>query len=185
MKSAIGQYYTGGGPSAGYPYYGSPAPGMEPAKKTDWDKFMEFHNSMMPAVSNVLGTWLQGRYQVLSAQEMAKAFASAPAASQQQMMAAYMNQRMLQQQGISTPGMNPMMMNNFGQAMNMVPPQQLQSATQGGMNMLMQGTNNPYLQGLIGQQGAQVSARWPSWALPALLIGGGIAAFMIYQAIAK
>lgn len=166
----LAQAYTG------YNYYGSTSPGTEPQRKSDWDKFMEFNNVAMGAVSNILGSWLQGRAQAQSAQTMADALKSMPPADRQKIMQAYMVQQMLQQQGYQT-GANPMQMQQLGQAWNMIPRQQTQQAASGALSFLGgNASGNAQIQALLGQQGARFgvsgAAQWPSWLLPGIAVAG-------------
>jgi hypothetical protein len=179
--SGLGQY-----PPTGYSYYGSPYPGAQPQKTSDWDKFMQFHNSMMPALTNILGTWMQSRAQVQTAQQqkeaaiaMSKNMAALPPQQQQQLMQGYLVNQMMAQQGGQTT-MNPMQMQVMGQAFGQMPPQQFNQAYQGAMANLSQAAGgNAQIQAMLNRQGAMLrggaSGQIPGW----VIIGGLVAAGLV------
>lgn len=160
-----------------FSYYGSQTPGGAPVKSTEWDKFMQFNNAVMPALSNILGTFIQGRYQAQSAQTMADAFKGMNQTQQSSMMQAYMVNQMMAQQGLQ-PQMSQQQMNNMGQAFGMMPSSQFNSAFGGAMGNLGQAAGgNASLLALLNQQGkvlkSSVTGSIPVWAIVAGIVGAG------------
>jgi hypothetical protein len=184
-RPGLGQYFSQQQPQ-GYQYYGSPYPGAQPVEKSDWDKFMEFNNAVMPALSNVLGTWIQGRYQAQSAQSMADAFKTMTPQQQAQVMEAYMVNQMMAQQGMQ-PSMNQQQMNNLGMAFNSMPPQQFNQAYGMAMNNMQQAAGGSAgMQALINRTGAQMKAGGgfsiPGWVLAVGAVAVGAFVYVKYIA---
>jgi len=157
-------------------------PAIQPTKTSDWDKFMQFNNAVAPVIGNILGTWIQGRAQAQSAKTMADALASMPAQDRQKVMQQYMVQNMLLQQGYSPSqlGVSQSNMQNMGQAWNMLPSGQTQSAANGAFAFL-QGNigGNAQMQAMLNQQGAQFGVSGlgslTKYAVPVLIAGAVVA----------
>jgi len=157
-----------------------PYSGMAPAKMSDWDKFMQFNNAIAPVIGNIMGTWIQGRQQAQSAEQMAKMFESMTPQERSYMMQGYMTQQMLLQQGITPQGYDPMMMNNMGQAFNMLPASMRSSTANNAMQqMLAAAGGNAQIRGMINQQDAQFGAGVNLFILiPVALAGIGLVYYL-------
>jgi hypothetical protein len=154
----------------------------QPTKTSDWDKFMQFNNAVMPVIGNILGTWMQGRAQAQSAKTMADALASMPAEDRQKVMQQYMVQKMLLEQGYSPQqlGVSQSNMQNMGQAWNMLPGGQTQSAANGAFAFLQGGMGgNTQMQAMLNRQGAQFGVTGlgslAKYAIPVLIAGTVVA----------
>jgi hypothetical protein len=171
-----------------YSYYGSPYPGAEPQKTSDWDKFMQFNNAVAPVIGNILGTWMQSRAQVQTAQQqkeaaaiIAKQMGSLPPNQQSQMMQSYLVNQMLQQQGYQ-PQMGAGQMNAMQMAFQQMPPQQFNQAYQGAMTNLSQAAGgNAQILAQLNRQGAALrgsaSGQIPGWVIIGGLVGVGLVVY--------
>lgn len=160
-----------------YQYYGTQAPGQAPQKLTDWDKFMQFNAVAMPVLSNILGTWMQGRYQAYSSQQMAEALKSMSAADRSKIASQLVAQQMLQAKGFNT-GADQGMMQNLGGAFNSLPSSMQNQAFGDAFNLLGQGAGgNAEILAALNQQGGMFGAKGALSSTTTLLLlaGGGVA----------
>lgn len=157
----------------GYAYYGS----QPPQQTSDWDKFMQFNAIVAPVLGNILGTWIQGRYQAQSAQTMAQAFDKMSPEQQTQVMQGYLVETTLRQQGQGGQ-MDNASYNNMGQMFGMANPNAVSNAYNNGFAGLQQAAGgNAQILAALNQSGAKVkgSAGFtvPSWVLLAAAAAAG------------
>ena len=163
----------------GYNYYGSSYPGGQPQQTSDWDKFMQFNSVMAPLIGNILGTWIQGRAQVQSSKQMADAFDRMSPEQQEQVMEAYLVEKTLRDQGISTKT-DDATFNNMGGMFGQANPSAVNNAYTGAFSNLQNAAGgNAQLLAAFNRSGASVKAS-SGFSIPSWVLIAGVAAVGYY-----